>query len=359
MESEERESGLLSYSNFMSISGIVPAQTASGFSYQPEGSPPTFALQVSPKTSFVAVSTYPVLNDKGRELSEVEYARLVGRIREELLAVQTAAANLLVAKLELFQRQAGVVMSNKLGDLDKTCKAQEATYRDAVSEYESTLANSPNVVVTRWHTATSGSASLGAGELASASASASREQNGIAIIAGLRTQTLWVGEDYLKCARGDLIDNDSHDEEDSPALLTREGFQQGALTTFLVQARCVGYVAERNTNAEILTKVNAEIDSIRNLKSAMALQARFQIEAIAKDLARLGTAGIVVSHSRSTYDVDLACPTGHADLIKTALNSGDRQSWVDVLAVRARPNMASSLWLPGKKTEIWKHLLGI
>ncbi|MBK7900722.1 MAG: hypothetical protein KA603_01135 [Azonexus sp.] len=341
---------LFSFSTYVSIAGVTPANAVQMLSYQPEGTSPSHSIFLSPKFSFSVIRDFEVKNiGNSNDDPASHVAKLLEGVQSQALTVskfdlQAAALSHLLEN-NLFadpQRNAGTLAQIKrmfageelnsvdqgkallakvTGDLAKV----RGELDKAREKYDSAV-GSGNILVTRWEVsgATGGGATVG--PIVSAGGSGSNTRTGFLVLAGMRSVSLHVGEDFFDMVREldkDLID-----------FLARVG-----VTTYTLQARHTAHAQELDAVQELSLRLNLTPDQLRKLSQAFK-DAAFSLDYYRRFSRSLGNRGVLSAPRETIRSSCFFPPRAHFESIvgggsdKPSLK-GPSDGYRTVLAVRA------------------------
>lgn len=343
---------LFSFSTYVSIAGVTPANAVQMLSYQPEGASPSHSIFLSPKFSYRVIRDFPVKDsaDSGKDPAS-SVAKLLESVQSQALAVtklelQTAALNHLLAN-DLFadpQRNAGTlaqikrVFSGKKLDSAEDAKArldevtgQLGTAREKLDEargkYDSAVGDG-NILVTRWEVSGSAGGGASVAPVISAGGSGSNTRTGFLVLAGLRSVSLHVGEDFFDMVRE--LNDDLSD------FLTRVG-----VTTYTLQARHTAHAQELDVEQELSLRLNLSPDQLRHLSEALKDKA-FSLDFYRHLSRSLGNRGVLSAPREKIQPSCFFPPRAHFESVVGAAPEGDKDDhsgpsdgYRTVLAVRA------------------------
>ena len=124
--------------------------------------------------------------------------------------------------------------------------------------------------------------------------------SGFALVSGLRVATLYLGKDLVDAW---------------PALNTSTRYSNRfELTTHVMQARHIIYIAEYDLQRSINARLNASYDQLANLPETLKALDQIEIEATLSKISNLSNMGVMGKTRRSTRDVDWTRPAGIKNL---------------------------------------------
>lgn len=176
-----------------SIPGWLPFADVGGLYFYKPSRKPASVIGLSPGHSFKLVSEIP---------STCTEACLAG-IRDHITSLGTLAQVLIQTRVDLsalLSKQAGAASDATIqAAVDKANGEYKQAQTNFNNGYESVVKSikSNGVLIYRWASDSTQSGSIGLGSLLGASAQENQKQNGFALVSGVRTTTLFVGNDLL------------------------------------------------------------------------------------------------------------------------------------------------------------------
>lgn len=175
--------------------------------------------------------------------------------------------------------------------------------RDELDELHQTVIKSMNhdgLLVYRWNTSSEQSGSTGLGSLFGASGNNEESYSGFALVSGLRIATLYLGKDLADAW---------------PALDTSTRYSNRfELTTHVMQAQHIIYIAEYDLQRSINAKLSASYEQLADLPATLKALDQIEIEATLSKISNLSNMGVMGKTRRSTRDVDWTSPAGISNL---------------------------------------------
>lgn len=293
-ETSKRSSEYLTYSTFVSLSGIVPQHGTQLLFHQPDltdnqPNSPSFAVGISPTRSFVTERKFEMTATNAKTPTEAaaENAKAVRDIREgleqaRLLSVGLAAAR---TRLNAAQTLVAAIGANKASDDQakeiKTLlgdsvvgtdgklvdaevkkaiagaqaeeKSLDTAVKKALADAKAKAAQS-NVVITRW--AQEKRTKLGAffSEVFAFSGQGHEVKSGTLVFGDFRVVSLHAGDDILDMLRSS--------PQEVKALIDNVG-----ISTFSVKARHMAYIADMDIEKAVALRLNLTKEQLADLSA--------------------------------------------------------------------------------------------
>jgi len=342
------KSDVVDYSSAFSINGLGKQQGGGMYFYHSgDDVADTYALGISPKFSFLVESMFSqkcsdahqpcglnqVLDLRNRYLQAKELL-----VEAAALEFKVEAAN---AGMKMTDRIAGEAMAAKIllpsvenppldqlkAELTKvTEQFRHATIKaDAAKLAIITQMSTGNLLIARWNTEKSSSASGQLTDDASIQKDKKTSSNGVVVLGDLRVTTIVPGEDYLKA----LLDL----EMPLSLLAGKVG-----IVTYALQAKHVAYVQESDYEASLAAKlvlsaekIKGYVDNIQELYKALNLKLGYQMS----ELANVGNAGVISGASVAVKNYSFCDGSEHEKSIKAELDRSN--GYTTVYAVRTLP----------------------
>ncbi len=285
-ETSKRSSEYLTYSTFVSLSGIVPQHGTQLLFHQPDftdskPNSPSMAVGISPTRSFVSERKFEMSGNAANDAKAVrdireglEQARLLSvglaASRTRLNAAQTLTVTIGTNKatddqatqIKALLGDAVVGQDGKLVDAEvkKAIKAIQDEAKSLEAEVSKALADAKgkaaqnNVVITRW--AQEKRTKLGAffSEVFAFSGQGHEVKSGTLVFGDLRVVSLHVGDDLLDMLRS------------SPQSV-KELIDNVGITTFSVKARHMAYIADMDIEKAVSLRLNLTKDQLADLSA--------------------------------------------------------------------------------------------
>lgn len=253
-------------SQIVGINGLVPSPDVGLNYYYPpkpnwwerlwgaEDTPPYAAIAVSRDHSFRMVGTLP---DGPKAQEQVADVRFRLETIAQLTSKQASLLGRIAALTAVMEKDStgeggdtradGTDVEARLQKLRQQrddCEDELVEARDGLADY---LKENPGVLIARWTAKKEGSAEAKAGELGSLTSAWSSAQDGFVILGGIRVSMLAIGDDFAQMVA-------------RMAPSAREEFKSSVMTTHVLQAKCVAYVAAHDFNQEyeLVAKVAEE-----------------------------------------------------------------------------------------------------
>jgi hypothetical protein len=262
-----------------SIPGWLPFADVGGLYFYKAQRKPAAAIGLSPGDSFELVSEIPGECDDDCLL----------KIRDNITELDIDAQTLVQTRVDLSARQSDARADAKAVEEAKTNykKAQDKfneSYKKVV------LAIRKNgVLIYRWATNSSQSEGLTAGSFVNTSAKQEQKRNGFALVNGIRTKTLFIGEDMLKGWK--KLDTDSRFAN------------RFLMTTYVMQTRNILYGSVSDLSTFAHAKVQASYQDLMNAPELLKLT-QIEIEMTLAKISNLSNIGMMGKMSRKTNAVN-------------------------------------------------------
>ena len=216
--------------------------------------------------------------------------------------------------------EARIKLTEVIATAPQDKSAAEKTYTESRKDLDSfhkTVIESMNhngLLVFRWNTSSEQSGSTGLGSIFGASGNNEESYSGFALVSGLRIATLYLGKDLLDAW---------------PALDTSTRYSNRfELTTHVMQAQHIIYIAEYDLQRSINARLSASYDQLSNLPDTLKALDQIEIEAALSKISNLSNMGVMGNTRRSTRDVDWTSPAGIENL-------ADLDGWQTFFAVKS------------------------
>jgi hypothetical protein len=326
----------------LSLSGLVPSGDV-GTMYRYRG-------DRSPFTAIGISGLAPTAPGKGESECNGERASYVVQrqidwggeepelieLRRKLVDVRFKAAELIRTRLER-SAAAGAepVDTSRVTELTNNLKSSQASFDTAWKEVVEAV-KKPGLMIIRTDQTRSESLAAKIGSVLGFGADRDQEVGGFAILAGLRTTFLFLGDD-LKCSYWPQPLS-----EDWNLIGTRFpfvfdfrlpfigqcNFEDIQIVTAKFEAERVLYVRDQLTEAKVQASLKASVDELKNAKKTLDAVDEVAIEAVLRSVESLGNVGVLGAVKESVEPLDPACkfcPTTKK-LIERVLDQGDVDS---------------------------------
>jgi len=268
-----------------SIPGWLPFADVGGLYFYKPSRKPASVIGLSPGKSFKLVS----------EINSTCDNKCLADIRDQITALSTLAQTLIQTRIDLsvlLTKQAG-----KTSDATTQAAADKASseYKQAQinfnKSYEGVVKSiqSNGVLVYRWTTDSTQSGSVGAGGLLGASAQENQKQNGFALVSGIRTTTLFVGNDLL--GKWEQLNKSSYFSN------------RFEMTTHTMQAKNImnGNIADINLYAQ--AKIEASYQQLTNPDEALKALTKIEIGMALSRVSNLSNIGAMGGMKRTVKTI--------------------------------------------------------
>ncbi|WP_133297411.1 hypothetical protein [Motiliproteus coralliicola] len=274
----------------ISIPGLLPFLQVGGVHfYKPQRKPSSaIGLSFGEKSYTVQTTIEPTrLTADGSE-NGCDAGCLV-EIRNKILAVKETAARLIEERVNLTRLatdpgSSGAVPSSR-SSYQQLRQKLDQKHRDAVAAIQHR-----GVMVFRWNTNTRQQGSLGLGGLFGASGSSDETQSGFGLLSGLRTTTVYLGNDILATWGG--LNGDS------------KFTNRLELTSYTLQARHILYMSENDLSRSLGAKLEASYDQLTNLDETLKTLDKIEINAALAKVSNLANIGVIGGAKSEKIPID-------------------------------------------------------
>jgi hypothetical protein len=298
----------------VSIPGLLPFVEVGSLHFYKARRKPSSAVGLSVDKSYVMESVIE---------SECD-SKCLSEIRDKLLQLRSKAEAVIEARIKLTEVIASAPKDKAQTNLYTAYKQEKLIAQTNYSNVRGELdilhqnvvksMNHNGLLVFRWNTSSEQSGSTGAGSLFGASGSNEESYSGFALVSGLRLATLYLGKDLVNAW---------------PALDTSTKYSNRfELTTHVMQAQHIIYIAEYDLQRSISAKLSASYEQLANLPETIKALDQIEIEATLSKISNLSNMGVMGKTKRSTRDVDWTSPAGIRNL-------ADLDGWQTFFAVKS------------------------
>lgn len=348
--SQTRGAGGESYRSSVNVAGLTPYHPL-GLAVSVPGRkvPDMFSMAVSPECSKVLIQDFPTtlgddqlreavvtVRDQAERLRAALAAVLAARIQLELFKLQTAQ----LAQTPTTQQEAlrarlasvfGIKQDATAAELSVAQKKLEDGLQaaSAVAEKEkkevAKALSVPSVLVTRWNVERFDGIGGKLGEFFGVSRSHAVKRSGIVVVGGLRSTSLWLGDDVLVGYRGRGYDSGID-----------AAMQSRYVVTHGLSARHVTHIEERSAETLVGARLGMTVSQIAQLFGG-ALPAGLQdamvnLDATWQRLLQVGEQGLLSTPRRSLFQYRFASDRARE---QSALAHADRMhGYVTFYSVR-------------------------
>lgn len=277
-----------------SIPGWLPFSDVGGLYFYKPSRKPASVIGLSPGNSFELVSE---INEKPE--NECTQTCLAD-IREHITTLDTLAQTLVQTRVDLSELLAK--QSANASDVTNQAKVDQANteYKQAQinfnKKYENVVKSiqKNGVLVYRWATDSTKMGSLGLDSLFGASAQENQKYNGFALVSGIRTKTLFVGDDLLK--GWEQLNKESR---------FNNRFE---MTTYIMQAKHIMYGNTADLSVYAQAKMEASYKQLANFPDSLKALTKIEIGMALTKMSNLSNIGVMGNMKRTvspiTWDVD-------------------------------------------------------
>ncbi|GAB4262424.1 MAG: hypothetical protein Kow0092_12710 [Deferrisomatales bacterium] len=274
----------------VSVPGLLPfSEVGALYFYKPRRQPAT-AIGLSPGRSFILVT----------EVESTCDAPCLLQVRDKLVELRNRAMDVIEARIQLtgrrFRAAVGPEAPGEARPEGPEAAAEEAAYRKARQEFDrlhgevARALQRNGLMLYRWSTSTRVAGGIRLGDLAGGAGKRSARYNGFALVSGLRTATLFVGEDLGRAW---------------PALNKRSRYRNRfELTTHVMQARHVLYMSEYDLEALVGARIVASYQQMAQIPETLKQLDRIEIETTLAKLSNLSNMGMVGEATRYALPAD-------------------------------------------------------
>lgn len=268
-----------------SIPGWLPFADVGGLYFYKPTRKPASVIGLSPGQSFKLVSEIPSTCDD----------KCLGAIRNHITTLGTLAQTLIQTRVDLsilLSRQAGPAPEvTAQATIDKA----NGAYREAQTRFDSgyeTVVKSiqdSGVLIYRWTTDSSRSGSVGLDSLLGASAQENQKQNGFALVSGIRTTTLFVGNELL--AEWKHLDKESRFSN------------RFEMTTHTMQAKHIMYGNISDVGLYAQAKIDASYQQLANSADTLKALTKIEIGMALSRVSNLSNIGVMGNMKRTVTPI--------------------------------------------------------
>jgi len=269
----------------ISIPGMLPFSDVGGVHFYIPKRKPSSAIGISVAKSYAIETTINSTCDQNCLTS----------IKKKILLVKSTAANLIVAKIGITRLLSSVPKADTSAIMAATSKYDtiradlDTKHQDAMNEIKNN-----GVLVFRWNTNTKKSGSLGFGEIFGISGAKDEAQSGFGLISGLKTSTLYLGED-IKDTWGSLNSESNYNNRIE-------------VTTYAMQAQYIVYMSEYDLSSSLSANLKASYSQLSNLSETIKNLDSIEIYVTLAKVLNLSNIGVIGNSKRIKVDVDWKNP---------------------------------------------------
>ncbi|MFZ5756037.1 MAG: hypothetical protein ACOY3X_03985 [Pseudomonadota bacterium] len=281
----------------LSIPGMLPFPDVGLVDFYKPNRYPSTAVGLSPNKSYVAEAKI--------EATTCKQECLIG-IRDQLLTVQKKAENLITMRMQLSALRAHA----ENPDLDAAVKATaQSDYSQAMTGYATKsgefaeaqenvtkLIKNSGVMIYRWTSSDSAQGKGEAGSFLSFGGKKSKIYNGFALISGIRTKTLHVGDDFP----------DSWGSLDLTFRFPKNYRNRFEMTTFVMQAQYVAYVSSADLESLIEGKISGSSQQLGDIKETLSSLDKIELGMVVSRMSNLYNSGVIGDVKRKNHDISWA-----------------------------------------------------
>lgn len=284
----------------ISVPGILPFADAGSLQFYKPRRKPSSAVGLSNGDSYVMESVIKSECDEN----------CLRTIRDNLLLLRGKAESLVEARINLTRILAIALPdgsdADKINTFNLSVAGARKEYKDIRDEfnveYKKVISsiNNNGILIYRWNSNSKKKGSFGLGKIFNLSGDKNETYSGFALISGLRFATLYVGHDLISAWE---------------TLNTKSKYRNRfELTTFVMQARHILYVAEYDLQSVINAKLKASYAQLNNIPQTVKDLDQIEINATLSKVTNLSNTGIVGKSRRKARDVDWSMPAGIVNL---------------------------------------------
>jgi hypothetical protein len=236
-------------------------------------------------------------------------------LRRKLVEVRFKAAELIRTRLERsVAAGANPPDTARVGDLTASVKSSQDSFDSAWKEVVEAVKR-PGLMIIRTDQTRSDSLAGKIGSVLGFGANRDQEVGGFAILAGLRTTFLFLGDD-LKCSYWPqpLSEDWNLIGTRFPFVLDFQlpfigqcNFEDIQIVTTKFEAERVLYVRDQLTEAKLQASLKASVDQLKNAKKALNEVDEVAIEAVLRSVESLGNVGVLGAVKESIEPLDPSC----------------------------------------------------
>lgn len=292
-----------------SIPGWLPFSDVGGLYFYKPSRKPASVIGLSPEKSFELIS----------EISGDCTQTCLADIRAQITTLGTLAQTLVQTRVDLSLLLAKQV--TKTSDapnqetLDKANTEYKQAQKDFNTNYEKVVNSiqSNGVLIYRWATDSSHSESLGLDSLLSATAQQDQKRNGFALVNGIRTKTLFVGNDL--CDAWEQLNKNSRFSN------------RFEMTTHVMQAKNIMYGNVADVSMFAQAKIQASYQQLATFPETLKALTQIEIGMTLSRVSNLSNIGVMGNMKRQVLPVDWDVKT-----LKTRLAADD---WLTFYSVES------------------------
>lgn len=264
-----------------SIPGWLPFADVGGLYFYKPSRKPASVIGLSPDAeSFVLVS------EIDGKCADVDLAA----IRDRIVHLGTLGSDLVQERVGLLGQQAQKARTDApaLATADENYRKARTAFNEAYEDVVKSL-KANGILIYRWAVDSQQNASAGADTLASASGQKKQALNGFALVCGIRTKTLFVGNRLLQGWK---------------ALDTRSRFSNRfEMTTHIMQARSIMYGAIADLDSYAQAHLQASAKQLAALPEELRSLAQIEIGLTLSKVSNLSNMGVMGNISRKIVPV--------------------------------------------------------
>lgn len=268
-----------------SIPGWLPFSDVGGLYFYKPSRKPASVIGLSPGNSFELVSEIP---------SNCDETCLV-HIRDHITALGTLAQTLVQTRVDqsILQDKPSVNATDtayqaRVENASKEYKQAQSEFNKSYEDVVKSI-NSNGVLIYRWSTDSTQSGNLGLDSLLGVSAQENHKLNGFALVSGVRTKTLFIGDDLLsswkQLNKGSRFSN------------------RFEMTTHIMQAKNIMYGNISDVSMYAQAKIEASYQQLANPTETLKALTKIEIGMALSKVSNLSNIGVMGNMKRTVLPI--------------------------------------------------------
>jgi hypothetical protein len=264
-----------------SIPGWLPFSDVGGLYFYKPSRKPASVIGLSPGHSFELVS----------KIDSECNQKCLADIRDHITTLGTRAQTLVQTRVDLSvllaKQPANASDATNQAIVDKANEEYKKAQKDFNESYETVVKSiqSSGVLIYRWAIDSTQSGSLGLDSLLGASVKENQKYNGYALVSGIRTKTLFVGDDLLGAW-----------EQLNKKSRFNNRFE---LTTHIMQAKYIMYGNISDVSMYAQAKIDASYQQLANSADTIKALTNIEISMALSKVANLSNIGVMGKMTRT------------------------------------------------------------
>lgn len=298
----------------ISITGLLPFSDIGGVHFYKAQRKPSTAIGLSHGQSYIVEKT---ITSNGCDMD------CLANIRNNILEVKVAAANLIEDKINITRLKAGAPSASASSE-EKTAYQTNLTKvidhynktRSDLDEKHATAVSSlkhHGVIVFRWNTNTQKSGALNLGKLFGVSATKDETQSGFGLISGLKVRALYLGKD-IKDTWGEVNTKSRY-------------ANRFEVTTYAIHAQHIMYMSELDLSSSLTANIKASYEQLANIGKTLKALDNIELTAALSKVSNLANMGVIGNIQRRKLAMSWS------DVSQSELDALD--GWQTIYAVKS------------------------